>query len=401
MAVALAMGACSSDNEPGEEPALTIDPVEEVTFELTAAEKAAASRALGFQTEFFRAVNALPDNAGKNVVVSPLSAQVLLSILANTAGQQQADEIMAALDCNDMDAINSLAVKYQSALPNIDEAVNMEIASTLWYNNIYTINPMPATMLEGVFGIHSHPADFANGLSLSSSFNNWIAANTNSFINSFLAPDDISPDQFAVIANAVYLKGEWANPFDKKKTENELFSSFAGESTVQMMKKFFIQHISIHDDYSAVKLDLGSGRFNAIFVLPAESWDINAFANAFDVSQIGEFEDRLTTFWLPKFSFDTQAIHLNDILLNMGLASFEACNPTVFFMEEIPARFEVYQKTSICFEEKGADGVSGNWDYPVGGVIRVPEVKLNRPFLFFINEASTGACIFAGKMVKF
>ena len=46
MAVALAMGACSSDNEPGEE--LTVAPTlpEEVEFELTAAEKAAASHAL-------------------------------------------------------------------------------------------------------------------------------------------------------------------------------------------------------------------------------------------------------------------------------------------------------------------------------------------------------------------
>ncbi len=401
VAVALAMGACSSDNEPVVEPTLTIDPAEEVEFELTEAEKAVASNVLGFQTDFFRAVNALPENADQNVVVSPLSAQVLLSILANAAGENHTAEILEALNCKNLDALNSLAAKYQSALPNIDDAVNMELASTLWYNNLYAINPMPATKLEDVFGIHSHPADFANGLSVSSSFNNWIAANTNSLINSFLSPDDISPDQFAVMANAVYLKGEWANPFDKKETENELFSSFAGESTVQMMKKFFIQHISIHDDYSAVKLDFGSGQLNAIFVLPSESWDINAFANAFNVSQIGEFEDRLITFWLPKFSIDTQAIHLNKVLSNMGLASLDAYNPTVFFMEEIPVKFEVYQKTSICFDEKGAEGVSGNWDYPVGGVIRIPEVKLNRPFLFFINEASTGACIFAGKMVKF
>ena len=132
MAVALAMGACSSDNEPGEE--LTVAPTlpEEVEFELTAAEKAAASHALGFQADFFRAVNALPENDGKNVVVSPLSAQVLLSIMANTAGQQQADEIMAALDCNDMDAINSLAVKYQSALPMVDNAVKMTLANSMW-----------------------------------------------------------------------------------------------------------------------------------------------------------------------------------------------------------------------------------------------------------------------------
>ena len=79
---------------------------------------------------------------------------------------------------------------------------------------------------------------------------------------------------------------------------------------------------------------------------------------------------------------------------------------TDFFMEKPEAYYDVFQKSVISFEEKGAEGAAVTWHTwssstgePV--VDPTPEVKLNRPFLFFINEASTDACIFAGKMVKF
>ena len=408
VAVALAMGACSSDNEPGEE--LTVAPThpEEVEFELTATEKAAASRALGFQTDFFRAVNAMPDNAGKNVVVSPLSAQVLLSILANTAGQQQADEIMSALDCNDMDAINSLAVKYQSALPMIDDAVKMTLANSMWYNNRYTVNPEPASRLGEVFGIEPAAADFNDGKTVSDEINRWAADKTNNLIREIMQPVDINQTLLAVMANALYFKGEWANPFDAAKTEKEAFAAVDGQTTVDMMKNDGMQHVMTGEAYSAVKMELGaSGKFYALFVLPAEGTDINDFVETFDARTATQFKDDAVTFWLPKFKFETSDIYLNQPFARLGMNSLNSLVETDFFMEKPEAYFDVFQKSVISFEEKGAEGAAITWNtmcLATGDPVDAPPhpvVKLNRPFLFFINEASTDACIFAGKMVKF
>lgn len=408
VAVALAMGACSSDNEPGEEPTVTVDPVEEVEFELTAAEKAAASRALGFQTDFFRAVNALPENAGKNVVVSPLSAQVLLSILANTAGQQQAAEIMAALDCNDMDAINSLAVKYQSALPMIDNAVKMTLANSMWYNNRYTVNPEPASRLGEVFGIEPAAADFNDGKTVSDEINRWAADKTNNLIREIMQPAQIRPDLLAVMANALYFSGAWANPFDAAKTEKEEFAAVDGQATVDMMKNDGMQHVMTGEAYSAVKMELGaSGKFYALFVLPAEGTDINDFVATFDARTATQFKDDAVTFWLPKFKFETSDIYINQPFARLGMNSLNSLVETDFFMEKPEAYFDVFQKSVISFEEKGAEGAAITWNtmcLATGDPVDAPPhpvVKLNRPFLFFINEASTDACIFAGKMVKF
>ena len=408
VAVALAMGACSSDNEPGEELIVAPTLPEEVEFELTAAEKAAASRALGFQTDFFRAVNAMPDNAGKNVVVSPLSAQVLLSILANTAGQQQAAEIMAALDCNDMDAINSLAVKYQSALPMVDDAVKMTLVNAMWYNNRYTVNPEPASRLGEVFGIEPAAADFNDGKTVSDEINRWAADKTNNLIREIMQPAQIRPDLLAVAANALYFSGEWANPFDAAKTEKEAFAAVDGQTTVDMMKNDGMQHVMTGEAYSAVKMELGaSGKFYALFVLPAEGTDINDFVETFDARTATQFKDDAVTFWLPKFKFETSDIYLNQPFARLGMNSLNSLVETDFFMEKPEAYFDVFQKSVISFEEKGAEGAAITWNtmcLATGDPVDAPPhpvVKLNRPFLFFINEASTDACIFAGKMVKF
>ena len=78
-----------------------------------------------------------------------------------------------------------------------------------------------------------------------------------------------------------------------------------------------------------------------------------------------------------------------------------------FFMEKPDAQYAVFQKSVVSFEEKGAEGAAVTWSGmelapgPDEPAVANPVVKLNRPFLFFINEASTDACIFAGKMVKF
>lgn len=89
------------------------------------------------------------------------------------------------------------------------------------------------------------------------------------------------------------------------------------------------------------------------------------------------------------------------------MSSLNSLVETDFFMEKPEAYFDVFQKSVISFEEKGAEGAAITWNtmcLATGDPVDAPPhpvVKLNRPFLFFINEASTGACIFAGKMVKF
>ena len=61
-----------------------------------------------------------------------------------------------------------------------------------------------------------------------------------------------------------------------------------------------------------------------------------------------------------------------------------------------------YHETYIKLDEKGAEvaAVTGDLAYTSSGII-LPEFKLDRPFIFMINETSTNACILAGRISKF
>ena len=48
--------------------------------------------------------------------------------------------------------------------------------------------------------------------------NAWVAKATRNLITEVLNPEDDNPSTVHVVANAIYFKGEWRDPFDKEDT---------------------------------------------------------------------------------------------------------------------------------------------------------------------------------------
>jgi serpin B len=51
--------------------------------------------------------------------------------------------------------------------------------------------------------------------------NAWVAKATRNLITEVLNPDDDNPNTVHVVANAIYFKGEWRDPFDKNTVDRE------------------------------------------------------------------------------------------------------------------------------------------------------------------------------------
>ncbi|MDE6340182.1 MAG: hypothetical protein K2K97_10425, partial [Muribaculaceae bacterium] len=106
-------------------------PQEGVEFNLSAKELSVARQTAGFAADFFNAVNNAQDNQSEPLVVSPLRAQILLSMLANAGSDAAAQEIADVMGCSDMDALNSLCRKYMLGLPGVDKNVSMALANSV------------------------------------------------------------------------------------------------------------------------------------------------------------------------------------------------------------------------------------------------------------------------------
>lgn len=401
--MALLMASCSSDEPvPGvDEP--TVCPVEEATLELNAAETAAAAQMQAFNMDFFKAMCAAEPT--KNIVASPLSAQLLLSMVSNGCAEQTTAEIAAALGCEDLDAVNSLASKYLSYLPAADKAVTLNLANGVWYHRDYTLANTFAGTMNSAFMADVYKRDLQSGSkAMIDEINGWVNDKTKGLIPNIV--DFISTNTTSLMASALYYNGQWTEPFDAKETKKGEFHGKAGSQTVDMMHKLGLQHYYAGDGFKAVKMDVGGkGAFEAVMVVPDEGIEIDALISGGKLDDCSAFDytDSSIDYYLPKFKIEPTQQSLNGVLSAMGVSSLALPQKLTMFNENVEAWFDIYQKACIEFSEQGAEGAAVTWTFIAtsnGEVVApaIPVVKFDRPFAFFINETKTGACLFAARV---
>ncbi|XP_066341759.1 serpin-Z2B-like [Miscanthus floridulus] len=87
--------------------------------------------------------------------------------------------------------------------------------------------------------------------------NAWVAKATRKQINAqvFNPEDDDNADTVHVIANAIYFKGEWRNPFKKENTVDREFHRLDGSSVeVPFLQSWSYQCIAWHSGFKVLKL---------------------------------------------------------------------------------------------------------------------------------------------------
>lgn len=402
--LALLMASCSSD-EPGakpDEPA--VEPVYTETLELNAAETAAAAQMQGFNMTFFKAMCA--NEKDRNIVASPLSAQLLLSMVSNACSEETTAEIAAALGCDDLDAVNSLVSKYLAYLPAADKAVTLDFANSVWYHNSFSLASDFTGTMNAKYQADVFKRDLqSNSKAVIDEINGWVDNKTKGLIPHII---DFLPNTTAsILANALYYNGQWTEPFEKKETKKGDFIGTNETKAVDMMHKLDFQHYYVGDGFKAVKMEVGANKaFEAVMVLPDEGVNIdNIIAEGkLDAYSSFKFNDMVIDYYLPKFKIEPSKKELDAVLSSLGMPSLGKLQKLAMFNGDVEARFNVFQKACIEFSEKGAEGAAVTWSVlntstgEPGQKVEIPIVKFDRPFAFFINETQTGACLFAARV---
>lgn len=379
---------CSSNDEPGggdngmEKPALTVEETE------------ATSEINEFSLDFIKTV-AEKSNDDDNFAVSPLSMSTFLGMVANS-GDETA--ICEALHCSDLAALNSLSEKYMQWLPATGKKLKINIANALWYDKSYTVNPDFADTAQDVFDCDIFARDFSNS-GLKDEINGWADKNTNGMIKKLV---DENPN-ILFLANALYFKGEWYEPFKKENTVRADFHGINGNTRVDMMKNRLEAAYFETDEAQVVKLPFAKS-FSAIVMMPKESEDINGFMREKLAEHWSYISPATSEFYacdvdlsFPKFELAPEKLDMNEVLSNLGINSL---NVNIF--SEIIIPLSVSQIATVRFDERGAEAaaITSGELAAAGPPAKSATMTVDRPFLFFINENSTGLCLFAGKVVK-
>lgn len=406
-ALALMLGACSNEDTPtvteGPDAPEQVYDITELSF--SDAELQAANKMADFNIGFFREL-AASQPSGNNVIGSPLSAQILLSMLANATDGTARQEIVDALGCNDLTAANSLSNKYLTQMPHSQEDAVMALANSVWYSDKYAINPTFESSLNDYFNTASKARDFSNGQLVVDEINQWCADNTNNLITEIMK--QLPSGSVSVLANALYFKAAWVNPFKEEDTSEGEFQGLNGSSKVDMMHQHEYLRYLKGDNWTAVQKEYTANfAYNVWFVLPDEGVSTDEVLSALNFSGLTSgAQIKLVDFTLPKFDFATENLNLKPTLNRLGINEiFKGTNDFTMFTVPLNGDLSVYQKSTVNFNEKGAETSSVTWSSLAtsNGEDTKPDVKvvtLDRPFLFFISEQQSGACLMAGKIVN-
>lgn len=367
-----------------------------ITYEFTAEQSRAAEASLPFMEKFWL-VAEKEMGSEENYIVSPLSADILLSMVANTSTGTLGEEIVAALGCTDKDVLNELASKYTVALPTIDDQITLGIYNSVWYRNNFRLNTTFGETMKHYYNadVTGHPFDDT----LIDVINGWCNDKTQGQIPEIIR--EVPEEAVMLLADALYLKGAWANPFEISNTTEEIFHGLKGDVNVKMMNSSGKQHYSECDNFKAVRMEIGSGATDVLFILPSENADLNSFLrDNVRAIQLAEFCDVEVEFSLPRFKYTSNQVYLNPMLATLGIKSInsDSCSESLIGCNKV--EHKLFQRASLEFNEKGAEGAAVSWDRFLTSNIEscTPVIRIDRPFFVVVRVTATGAPLFAGRI---
>lgn len=348
----------------------------------------------GFALSFFKHVVAISES-GENVVVSPYSAGVALSMVAEGAEGQTRVEFD--------DALNGCLFKAADLGSN--DTVTVKSANSVWITDDFSVRNRYVSILENDFDAEVVNLDFADPATVRA-INNWCSENTEGKINEIV--DRLNPGMVMMLINALYFNAPWADAFLEKNTREGVFHAFNGDVQIPMMAKTDRMNYAEYQGAQMVELPYEGGRYAMYVVLPPKGLSIDKMISYVNedlydqaMSMMTAEKVRLT---LPKFKLETEMI-LNKTLQNMGIrTAFSSAADFKGISETGPLVLDqVKQKCYIDVSEKGTEAAAVT-SIGVRMTSARPEtvytMNVDRPYVFFIADRSNGNIIFAGRVAR-
>ncbi len=398
----LTLSACSSDNSvTGEEPGGEVPAVVR-SLEISPEASQAAAAVQGYNVDFFRNVALSDVYKGKNVACSPLSATMALTMLSNAASDETAGEIAGVLGYSNTDALNNLYAALATQLPLLDPKATLTFANSVWYDKQYTLTDAFSAVANNCYKADIFKRDMTGKTpSVKEEINSWVSDKTKGLIKNI----KVQMPVLSTLINAAYFNAAWQNPFCDKVTGKATFNGVNGASEIDMMAQSGEYLYNETADFKLVEMPFASGAFAATFILPSGNVEDFMKSDAFKTALALDPVERTVGIYLPRFKIaEDEEVGLTDILCDMGVKSLN--NPRSFKMfNESPevAAIKICQKTSVEFNENGAEAAAATWTGVYGSngsSVHPPVIKLDRPFIFLITEKSTKTILFAGKIMS-
>jgi serine protease inhibitor len=344
------------------------------------------------------------ESPGENVVISPLSAAVLLALLRTGAGasaEAAISEVLGIEPGAGEEADRAFAALLYR-LRDTDD-VQLAVANGLFAAPGFQLEPTFVERAGRSFEATLETADLGAQQG-ADRIDKWVTDETEGLITKFAEqlglPD---PQAVLVLLNAVYFKGVWTTQFDPDRTRDDgVFTRGDGaEVTVPLMFADDLPAGYRSDDRGTVgRLPYGEDeRYAMEVLLPAAGSSLDQAVAGLDAAAwaalTGDLPQPSIPVWLPRFENEWES-SLDEALEGMGMGPAYSDD----YAPLSPARpllSTIQQKTFIRVDEEGTEAaaVTGG-SMIVSAPVDPQELRVDRPFVFAITDAETGTILFLG-----
>ena len=344
----------------------------------------------------------LKKDGGKGALVSPLSAQLCLAMVANGADGETLAEMEKVLGGDlSLEQLNAYLSAYAESLPST-EKTKLIINNAIWFKEGYPFYTDFLQTNADYYGAALYQAPF-DGTTLQE-INDWVNTNTDGMIPKLF--DELDESAVMALVNTLLFEGDWQTPYASNEIRDRTFRSYSGiEKTVKMMCAD--ESVYICDQNAKGFLKYYDGKDYAFAaILPAEDEDILEYVNSLTGTALQTLLTSQTAttvhVMLPKFEFQYD-LNLKSILSDMGMpsaflptaADFSKLSPQALYIGQATQK-TVIQVTETGTKAAAATGVTME-DFGIGVG---KEVFLNRPFVYMILDTKTNLPLFIGVMTE-
>lgn len=401
--------ACSNDWTPEGDRFV---PSNANKIELTRAEQVVAARDLDFGISLFKDIAKI-EGTDKDLLISPFSASLAFSMLSAGANGKTREQLVNGLGFRGLKYADmaSYYKKLSYGMVAADEKVMLSLANAIWA--YCPLKEDYVTEAKASYNAEVSFLDFADAVKAAKVINDWTSDKTNGMIDGIVRADDVKDAAF-VIENALYFKSEWTykdfgtldGEFSCKDGKKEKCKFFSYDLATSMLSLF-------SDDVSVLKIPYESGAFNFMVVLPPVGKDIDKFISSITGENWYKWSTdcklNIVHFIVPCFESEcTMEDSFVSAIKNRGIElPFDPLKADFSNMSTVPLLYvsKAIQKTAIIVSEKGteasaATAIVGRVGAAFGDSPKPKYFIADRPFLYAIEEASTGTLLFIGAHVK-
>ncbi|KAF6143424.1 hypothetical protein GIB67_029593 [Kingdonia uniflora] len=380
------------------------------------------SKQTNFSLNLAKHVISSTEAKDSNLVFSPLSIHVVLSLIAAGSKGKTLEELHSLLGAksnDDLKLFSSQIVELVFADASQSGGPRVGFSNGVWIEKSMPMKPSFKGIVEKDYKSAAKEVDFvAKAIDVSNEVNSWAEKETSGLIKEILPSGSVDSLTKLIFANALYFKGAWNEKFDGSKTKNYEFHLLNGTSVqVPFMTSQKKQLVSAFDGFKVLALPYKRGQdkrqFSMYFYLPDAKDGLPALVERVGTEQ--EFIDlhfprenvKVGEFRIPKvkISFGFEA---SKVLKGLGVVSPFVEGDLTEMVDSSEGGQQLYvsnifHKSFIEVNEEGTEAAAAS-----AVVIKMRGLDVScpvdfvadHPFMFVIREDMTGVVLFVGHVLN-